>query len=108
MIKTFRKKKASKLYRTARPSPPPPRSSTIPSDNSIVSCVIRNDITEERMTELQVQHTTNLPYPHLVLNNLYNDKKMRLLAEEAKNNMTATFKETGKCNAILRDNYSDN
>jgi hypothetical protein len=40
------------------------------------------------------EHNSTLPYKHAVFHNLCNADRMRLIHDEAKNNMTATFKET--------------
>lgn len=40
------------------------------------------------------EHKNNLPYKHAVFHNLCDADRMRLIHDEAKNNMTATFKET--------------
>jgi hypothetical protein len=50
--------------------------------------------TAESINRLKDEHDRNQPYKHIVLNNLCDADRMRLIHEEAKDNMTATFKET--------------
>jgi hypothetical protein len=50
--------------------------------------------TAESINRLKDEHDRNEPYKHIVFNNLCDANRMRLIHEEAKNNMTATFKET--------------
>ena len=61
----------------------------------IITSVLSGLISEDNISELQQMHQNSEPYTHLVLYNLYDDIKMRKLANEAKENMNCTFKETG-------------
>lgn len=54
---------------------------------------IRSSLYGEAST-LRTRHDSNQPYTHIVLENLCDSERMRRIHEEAKNNMTATFKET--------------
>jgi hypothetical protein len=48
----------------------------------------------ESINRLRDEHDRNQPYKHIVFNDLCDADRMRLIHEEAKDNMTATFKET--------------
>ena len=50
--------------------------------------------TDDSISRLRKEHDSNKPYKYVVLNDLCNADRMRLIHEDAKNNMTATFKET--------------
>ena len=50
--------------------------------------------TVESITRLRKQHDSNQPYKHVVFDSLCDPDRMRLVGEEAKNNMTTSFKET--------------
>ena len=71
------------------------------ANTSIISQVNSGFVTKELIKRLQDEHDQNQPYTHLVFKELYDDNKMRRLAEEAKENMTATFKETGPNDFLL-------
>jgi hypothetical protein len=49
---------------------------------------------DDSISRLRKEHNSNKPYKYVVLNDLCNADRMRLIHEDAKNNMTATFKET--------------
>jgi hypothetical protein len=49
---------------------------------------------DDSVSRLRKEHDTNMPYKHAVFHNLCDVARMRLIHDEAKNNMTATFKET--------------
>ena len=48
----------------------------------------------ESIKRLRSEHDSSLPYKHVVFHDLCDSERMRIVHEEAKNNMTATFKET--------------
>jgi hypothetical protein len=50
--------------------------------------------TDDSISRLRKEHDSNKPYKYVVLNDLCNADRMRLIHEDAKNSMTATFKET--------------
>lgn len=51
-------------------------------------------LSDESIKRLRIEHDSNGPYKHVVFHNLCIVDRMRIIHEEAKNNMTATFKET--------------
>ena len=50
--------------------------------------------TSESIARLREEHDSNQPYKHVVFDSLCDPDRMRLVGEEAKNNMTTSFKET--------------
>ena len=56
---------------------------------------------KESIEQLRAEHDKNLPYKHVVFHNLCDANRMRIVHEEAKNNMTATFKETDLFKVLL-------
>lgn len=51
-------------------------------------------LSESSVKTLNSEHNNSLPYKHAVFHNLCDADRMRLIHDEAKINMTATFKET--------------
>lgn len=54
----------------------------------------RELFTDDSISRLRKEHDSNKPYKYVVLKDLCDADRMRLIHEDAKNNMTATFKET--------------
>ena len=62
----------------------------VPFDSPLSTDLFR----DESIKRLRIMHDSNGPYKHVVFHDLCSRDRMRLIHDEAKNNMTATFKET--------------
>ena len=58
------------------------------------SSILSNINSKSLQEDYHQLYSQSLPYPHSFLYPLINDETMRVIYNEAKNNMTATFKET--------------
>ena len=61
---------------------------------SLPSPISQELLSDQSRVQLKSYHDAAEPYKYIVLSPLCNNERMRLVHEEAKNNMTATFKET--------------
>jgi Rps23 Pro-64 3,4-dihydroxylase Tpa1-like proline 4-hydroxylase len=64
------------------------------TEEALKSPISKDLYSDKSVNQLKAEHDSNLPYKHVVFRDLCSVDCMRLIHEEAKNNMTATFKET--------------